>query len=150
MRVVLQRVTHASVEIDGALHSQIGRGLLILLGIEPIDTQEDADWLVKKIAALRIFDDENGVMNRNVVDVDGQVLVVSQFTLMASYKKGNRPSYIHAARPEVAVPLYEYFVEQMAKTIGKPVQTGVFGADMQVSLLNNGPVTITMDTHNKE
>ncbi len=150
MRVVLQRVTHASVEIDGALHSQIGRGLLVLLGIEPIDRQEDADWLVKKIAALRIFDDENGVMNRNVVDVDGQVLVVSQFTLMASYKKGNRPSYIRAARPEVAVPLYEYFVEQMAKTIGKPVQTGVFGADMQVSLLNNGPVTITMDTHNKE
>ena len=150
MRVVLQRVTHASVEIDGALHSQIGRGLLVLLGIEPVDTQEDADWLVKKIAALRIFDDENGVMNRNVVDVDGQVLVVSQFTLMASYKKGNRPSYIRAARPEVAVPLYEYFVEQMAKTTGKPVQTGVFGADMQVSLLNNGPVTITMDTHNKE
>ena len=150
MRVVLQRVTHASVEIDGALHSQIGRGLLVLLGIEPIDAQEDADWLVKKIAALRIFDDENGVMNRNVVDVDGQVLVVSQFTLMASYKKGNRPSYIRAARPEVAVPLYEYFVEQMAKTTGKPVETGLFGADMQVSLLNNGPVTITMDTHNKE
>jgi D-tyrosyl-tRNA(Tyr) deacylase len=150
MRVVLQRVTHASVEIDGALHSQIGTGLLVLLGIEPVDTQEDADWLVKKIAALRIFDDENGVMNRNVVDVDGQVLVVSQFTLMASYKKGNRPSYIRAARPEVAVPLYKYFVEQMAKTIGKSVETGVFGADMQVSLLNNGPVTITMDTHNKE
>jgi D-tyrosyl-tRNA(Tyr) deacylase len=150
MRVVLQRVTHASVEIDGALLSQIGIGLLVLLGIEPIDTQEDADWLVKKIAALRIFDDENGVMNRNVVDVDGQVLVVSQFTLMASYKKGNRPSYIRAARPEVAVPLYEYFVEQMAKTTGKPVETGIFGADMQVSLLNNGPVTITMDTHNKE
>lgn len=150
MRVVLQRVTHASVEIDDALHSQIGIGLLVLLGIEPIDTQEDADWLVKKIAALRIFDDKNGVMNRNVVDVDGQVLVVSQFTLMASYKKGNRPSYIRAARPEVAVPLYEYFVEQMAKTTGKPVETGVFGADMQVSLLNNGPVTITMDTHNKE
>jgi hypothetical protein len=150
MRVVLQRVTHASVEIDGALHSQIGTGLLVLLGIKPIDTQEDADWLVKKIATLRIFDDENGVMNRNVVDVDGQVLVVSQFTLMASYKKGNRPSYIRAARPEVAVPLYEYFVEQMAKATGKPVETGVFGADMQVSLLNNGPVTITMDTHNKE
>ena len=150
MRVVLQRVTHASVEIDGALHSQIGTGLLVLLGIKPIDTQEDADWLVKKIATLRIFDDENGVMNRNVVDVDGQVLVVSQFTLMASYKKGNRPSYIRAARPEVAVPLYEYFVEQMANATGKPVETGVFGADMQVSLLNNGPVTITMDTHNKE
>ena len=124
MRVVLQRVTHASVEIGGALHSQIGRGLLVLLGIEPVDTQEDADWLVKKIAALRIFDDENGVMNRHVVDGDGQVLV--------------------------AVPLYKYFVEQMAKTIGKSVETGVFGADMQVSLLNNGPVTITMDTHNKE
>ena len=150
MRVVLQRVTHASVEIDGVLHSQIETGLLVLLGIEPIDTQEDADWLVKKIAALRIFDDENGVMNRNVVDVDGQVLVVSQFTLMASYKKGNRPSYIRAARSEVAVPLYEYFVEQMAKTTGTSVKTGVFGADMQVSLLNNGPVTITMDTHNKE
>ena len=150
MRVVLQRVAHAAVEIDGALLSQIGIGLLVLLGIEPIDTQEDADWLVKKIAALRIFDDENGVMNSNVVDVDGQVLVVSQFTLMASYKKGNRPSYIRAARPEVAVPLYEYFVEQMAKTTGKPVETGIFGADMQVSLLNNGPVTITMDTHNKE
>ena len=150
MRVVLQRVTHASVEIDGVLHSQIETGLLVLLGIEPIDTQEDADWLVKKTAALRIFDDENGVMNRNVVDVDGQVLVVSQFTLMASYKKGNRPSYIRAARPEAAVPLYEYFVEQMAKATGKPVETGVFGADMQVSLLNNGPVTITMDTHNKE
>ena len=150
MRVVLQRVTHASVEIDGALHSQIGIGLLVLLGIEPIDTQEDADWLVKKIAALRIFDDKNGVMNRNVVDVDGQILVVSQFTLMASYKKGNRPSYIRAARPETAVPLYEYFVEQMSKTTDKPVKTGIFGADMQVSLLNNGPVTITMDTHNKE
>lgn len=150
MRVVLQRVTHASVEIDGALHSQIGRGLLVLLGIEPIDTQEDADWLVKKIAALRIFDDADGVMNRNVVDVDGQILVVSQFTLMASYKKGNRPSYIRAARPETAVPLYEYFVEQMSKTTDKPVKTGIFGADMQISLLNNGPVTITMDTHNKE
>ena len=144
MRVVLQRVARAAVEIDGAPHSKIGRGILILLGIEPIDTQEDADWLVKKIAALRIFDDENGVMNRNVVDVDGQ------FTLMASYKKGNRPSYIRAARPEVAVPLYEYFVEQMAKTTDKPVKTGIFGADMQVSLLNDGPVTITMDTHHKE
>jgi len=150
MRVVLQRVAHAAVEIDGAPHRKTGRGMLLLLGIEPIDTQEDADWLVKKIAALRIFDDENGVMNRNVVDVDGQVLVVSQFTLMASYKKGNRPSYIRAARPEVAVPLYEYFVEQMAKTTDKPVKTGIFGADMQVSLLNDGPVTITMDTHHKE
>jgi len=116
MRVVLQRVAHAAVEIDGAPHSKIGRGILILLGIEPIDTQEDADWLVKKIAALRIFDDENGVMNRNVCEVDGQLLVVSQFTLMASYKKGNRPSYIRAARPEIAVPLYEYFVEQMKQT----------------------------------
>ncbi len=150
MRVVLQRVAHAAVEIDGAPHSKIGRGILILLGIEPIDTQEDADWLVKKIAALRIFDDENGVMNRNVCEVDGQMLVVSQFTLMASYKKGNRPSYIRAARPEIAVPLYEYFVEQMKQLTEKTVETGVFGADMQVSLLNDGPVTITMDTHHKE
>ena len=150
MRVVLQRVARASVEIDGAIHSQIEAGLLVLLGIEPTDTQEDAEWLVKKIAALRIFDDEKGVMNRNVVDIDGQLLVVSQFTLMASYKKGNRPSYIRAARPEIAVPLYEYFVAQMEKATGKTVQTGVFGADMQVSLLNDGPVTITMDTHRKE
>ena len=149
MRVVLQRVARASVEIDGAIHSQIEAGLLVLLGIEPTDTQEDAEWLVKKIAALRIFDDEKGVMNRNVVDIDGQLLVVSQFTLMASYKKGNRPSYIRAARPEIAVPLYEYFVAQMEKATGKTVQTGVFGADMQVSLLNDGPVTITMDTHRK-
>lgn len=150
MRVVLQRVARASVEIDGAIHSQIEAGLLVLLGIEPIDTQEDAEWLVKKIAALRIFDDEKGVMNRNVVDIDGQLLVVSQFTLMASYKKGNRPSYIRAARPEIAVPLYEHFVAQMEEATGKTVQTGVFGADMQVSLLNDGPVTITMDTHRKE
>lgn len=150
MRVVLQRVARASVEIDGAIHSQIEAGLLVLLGIEPTDTQEDAEWLVKKIAALRIFDDEKGVMNRNVVDIDGQLLVVSQFTLMASYKKGNRPSYIRAARPEIAVPLYEYFVAQMEKATEKTVQTGVFGADMQVSLLNDGPVTITMDTHRKE
>ena len=150
MRVVLQRVARASIEIDGAIHSQIGAGLLVLLGVEPTDTQEDAEWLVKKIAALRIFDDEKGVMNRNVVDIDGQLLVVSQFTLMASYKKGNRPSYIRAARPEIAVPLYELFVAQMEKATGKTVQTGVFGADMQVSLLNDGPVTITMDTHRKE
>ena len=150
MRVVLQRVARASVEIDGATHSQIEAGLLVLLGVEPTDTQEDAEWLVKKIAALRVFDDEKGVMNRNVVDIDGQLLVVSQFTLMASYKKGNRPSYIRAARPEIAVPLYEYFVAQMEKATGKTVQTGVFGADMQVSLLNDGPVTITMDTHRKE
>jgi D-tyrosyl-tRNA(Tyr) deacylase len=150
MRVVLQRVARASVEIDGAIHSQIEAGLLVLLGVEPTDTQEDAEWLVKKIAALRIFDDEKGVMNRNVVDIDGQLLVVSQFTLMASYKKGNRPSYIRAARPEIAVPLYEYFVAQMEKATEKTVQTGVFGADMQVSLLNDGPVTITMDTHRKE
>ena len=150
MRVVLQRVARASVEIDGAIHSQIEAGLLVLLGVEPTDTQEDAEWLVKKIGALRIFDDEKGVMNRNVVDIDGQLLVVSQFTLMASYKKGNRPSYIRAARPEIAVPLYEYFVAQMEKATEKTVQTGVFGADMQVSLLNDGPVTITMDTHRKE
>ena len=150
MRVVLQRVAHAAVEIDGAPHSKIRRGILILLGIEPIDTQEDADWLVKKIAALRIFDDENGVMNRNVCEVDGQLLVVSQFTLMASYKKGNRPSYIRAARPEHANPLYEYFIAQLNQSLNHPVGTGEFGADMQVTLLNDGPVTILMDTHNKE
>ena len=150
MRVGSQRVAHGGVEIDGGPHNKKGRGIFVLLGNEPIGTPGGGDWLGKKIAALRIFDDENGVMNRNVCEVDGQLLVVSQFTLMASYKKGNRPSYIRAARPEIAVPLYEYFVEQMKQTIGKAVETGVFGADMQVSLLNEGPVTITMDTHHKE
>lgn len=150
MRVVIQRVRHASVTIDGQLKSAIQNGLLILLGIEPADQEEDLLWLTKKIAALRIFDDEAGVMNKDVIAVDGEALVVSQFTLMASTKKGNRPSYIRAARPEIAIPLYEKFCQQLSLAIGKPVATGEFGADMKVELLNDGPVTICMDTKNKE
>ena len=150
MRTVLQRVSEASVSIGGTTVGSIGRGLLILLGIEPADTEADADWLVKKAAALRIFDDEEGVMNRSVADVGGRALVVSQFTLMASYKKGNRPSYIRAAGHETAVPLYEYFVRRLGETLGNEVATGRFGADMQVALVNDGPVTICMDSKNKE
>lgn len=150
MRTVLQRVSEASVSIGGTTVGSIGRGLLILLGIEPADTEADADWLVKKAAALRIFDDEEGVMNRSVADVGGRALVVSQFTLMASYKKGNRPSYIRAAGHERAVPLYEYFVRRLGETLGSEVATGRFGADMQVALVNDGPVTICMDSKNKE
>ena len=150
MRVVIQRVNHASVRIDGALKSQVGKGLLILLGIESADTDEDISWLVKKIARLRIFDDEAGVMNLSIKDTDGEALVVSQFTLMASYKKGNRPSWLRAARHETAIPLYEGFCRQLSDELGKKVKTGTFGADMKVELLNNGPVTICMDTKNKE
>lgn len=150
MRALIQRVKHADVVIDGRVNGEIGPGLLVLLGVHITDTQEDIDWLVKKISQLRVFDDENGVMNRSVMDVDGEVLVVSQFTLYASTKKGNRPSYINAAPPEAAVPLYEAFVESMSTAIGKRVPTGVFGADMKVSLLNDGPVTIMIDTKNKE
>ena len=150
MRTVLQRVSEASVSIGGTTVGSIGRGLLILLGIEPADTEADADWLVKKAAALRIFDDEEGVMNRSVADVGGRALVVSQFTLMTSYKKGNRPSYIRAAGHETAVPLYEYFVRRLGETLGSEVATGRFGADMQVVLVNDGPVTICMDSKNKE
>lgn len=150
MRILIQRVSQASVTIDAVIKSQISHGLLILLGIESTDTRDDADWLCKKVAALRIFDDEDGVMNKSVTDVNGEVLVVSQFTLMASTKKGNRPSYIRAARPEVAIPLYEYFCTTLSGLIGKEVGTGEFGADMQVSLINDGPVTIWMDTNNKE
>lgn len=150
MRIVIQRVRQASVTIDGKLHSQIQQGLLLLLGIEPIDTEEDIDWLVKKTVGLRIFDDAQGVMNLSVSDVSGEILVVSQFTLMASTKKGNRPSYIRAAAPDIAIPLYETFVRRLSSVLGKTVETGVFGADMQVSLVNDGPVTICMDTHNKE
>ena len=150
MRTVLQRVSEASASIGGTTVGSIGRGLLILLGIEPADTEADADWLVKKTAALRIFDDEEGVMNRSVADVGGEALVVSQFTLMASYKKGNRPSYIRAAGHETAVPLYEYFVRRLGETLGYEVATGRFGADMQVALVNDGPVTICMDSKNKE
>lgn len=150
MRIVLQRVSRASVTIGGAVKSSIGPGLLLLVGIEPVDTREDADWLVRKALALRVFDDEAGVMNRSVLDVGGEVLVVSQFTLMASYKKGNRPSYISAAGHELAVPLYEYFCTALSAGLGRPVATGTFGADMAVELVNDGPVTICMDTHHKE
>ena len=150
MRTVIQRVSHASVTIDGCVHGSIQQGFLILLGIEPSDTEADADWLAKKAAGLRIFDDEKGVMNRDIVSIGGNALVVSQFTLMASYKKGNRPSYPRAAGHDIAVPLYEYFCQRLSETIGNQVETGVFGADMKVELLNDGPVTICMDTKNKE
>lgn len=150
MRVVVQRVSSASVSIGGAVKSAIGPGLLVLLGVGHEDTQEDLDWLVKKLAGLRIFNDEAGVMNRSVVEVGGEALVVSQFTLMASTKKGNRPSYIGAAGHEKAVPMYEAFCKALSIAIGRPVGTGEFGADMQVSLINDGPVTICIDTKNKE
>jgi D-tyrosyl-tRNA(Tyr) deacylase len=150
MRVVIQRVLEASVSISGAVTAAIGPGLLVLLGIGEEDGREDIDWLVRKITALRIFDDEAGVMNRSVVDVGGDILVVSQFTLMASTKKGNRPAYIRAARPETAIPLYEQFCTALSSALGKPVPTGTFGADMQIALVNDGPVTICMDTKNKE
>ncbi|MDD7272452.1 MAG: D-aminoacyl-tRNA deacylase [Prevotella sp.] len=150
MRLVIQRVKNASVRIDGALKSAIGQGLLILVGIGEDDTEDDISWLIKKVIALRIFDDENGVMNKCVTDIDGEVLVVSQFTLMASYKKGNRPSYIRAARPETAIPLYKRFCDALSEAFGKTVGEGEFGADMKVELLNDGPVTICMDTKNKE
>lgn len=150
MRAVIQRVSSASVTIGGQVKSSIGKGLLVLLGVGYEDGQEDIDWLVKKISGLRIFDDEAGVMNRSVVDVGGEALVVSQFTLMASTKKGNRPSYIHAAGHEIAVPLYESFCAALSEAVGKPVGTGEFGADMKVALVNDGPVTICIDTKNKE
>ena len=146
MKVVIQRVKSASVTIDGKIFSEIGGGLLVLLGVSPDDTEADADKLAAKTAALRIFDDENGVMNRSVIDIGGDLLVVSQFTLMASWKKGNRTSYIGAAKHEIAIPLYEYFCKKLGEATGKPVKTGVFGADMKVSLINDGPVTIIMDT----
>ena len=150
MRAVIQRVSHASVTINGHIKSAIGQGYLILLGICEDDSTEDIDWLVKKIIGLRIFDDENGVMNLSVMDIQGEILVVSQFTLMASYKKGNRPSWIRAARHEVSIPLYEAFCARLSTALGKSIGTGEFGADMKVELLNDGPVTICMDTKNKE
>lgn len=150
MKAVIQRVSHASVTIEGSVKSSIEKGYLILLGICNEDSQEDIDWLVHKIVNLRIFDDENGVMNRNILDANGNIIVVSQFTLMASYKKGNRPSWIRAAGHETAVPLYESFVSSLSTAMGRPVGTGEFGADMKVELLNDGPVTICMDTKNKE
>ncbi|MBP6558287.1 MAG: D-tyrosyl-tRNA(Tyr) deacylase [Flavobacterium sp.] len=150
MRVVLQRVSSASVTVEDKIVGEIQKGLLVLIGIEDADTQEDIDWLVTKITQLRIFGDENGVMNLSVEEVNGDVLVVSQFTLHAATKKGNRPSYIKAARPEVAIPFYEKFVITLENKLGKKVPTGIFGADMKVALLNDGPVTIIMDSKNKE
>ncbi len=150
MKTIIQRVKYASVSIDGKVTARIDQGLMILLGIAADDDREAADWLARKAAALRIFDDENGVMNKDIQEIDGQILVVSQFTLLASYKKGNRPSYIHAAGHETAIPLYEYFIAQLAALTGKPVATGTFGADMKIELLNDGPVTICMDTKHKE
>jgi len=150
MRTVIQRVSHASVTIEGKIKSQIRQGFLILLGICEEDSMEDVEWLVKKIANLRVFGDENDVMNRSILDVQGEALVVSQFTLFASYKKGNRPSWFRAGSHEHSIPLYEAFCTQLSDAIGKPVGTGEFGADMKVELLNDGPVTICMDTKNKE
>jgi len=150
MRAIIQRVSHASVTIEGQVKSQIQQGFLILLGVCDDDTMEDVDWLVKKIANLRVFGDENDVMNRSILDVNGEALVVSQFTLFASYKKGNRPSWFRAGSHEHSIPLYEAFCEQLSDQLAKPVGTGEFGADMKVELLNDGPVTIYMDTKNKE
>jgi len=149
MKTVIQRVSSASVTIHGTLRSEIGPGFLILLGIGHEDGQEDIDYLVKKIAGLRVFDDEDGVMNRSILDAGGEILVVSQFTLMASTRKGNRPSYVHAAPHEIAILLYEKFCRDLSEAIGKPVGTGEFGADMQVALVNDGPVTICMDSKNR-
>lgn len=150
MRIVIQRVKHASVTIEGEVKSAIKQGYLILLGVGEDDTKEDAEWLIRKIIGLRVFDDENGVMNRSIMDVDGEILVISQFTLFASYKKGNRPSWLRAASHEISVPLYEYFCKRLSESLGKAVGTGEFGADMKVELLNDGPVTICIDTKNKE
>jgi len=150
MRAVIQRVSKASVTIEGNVKSAIGQGFLIFLGVCEEDTIEDVDWLVKKIANLRVFDDENHVMNRSIIDVQGEALVVSQFTLYASYKKGNRPSWFKAGSHEHSIPLYEAFCQQLSEAVGKPVGTGEFGADMKVELINDGPVTICMDTKNKE
>ncbi|WP_315319071.1 D-aminoacyl-tRNA deacylase [Prevotella aurantiaca] len=150
MRVVIQRVKHASVTIDGNIKSAIQKGLLILLGIGEDDSEDDIKWLVNKIVGLRIFDDEQGVMNKSVMEIGGEALVVSQFTLMASYKKGNRPSYIHAAKHDISISLYNNFCKELSLAMGKTVGEGEFGADMKVELLNDGPVTICMDTKNKE
>lgn len=150
MRAVIQRVTKASVTVDGKVSGEIGKGLLVFVGIEDADTDEDVQWLSNKIVQMRIFNDENGVMNRSVLEIGGNILLVSQFTLHASTKKGNRPSYIKASKSEFAIPMYEKMIQQLQAVIGKPVETGIFGADMKVALLNDGPVTIVMDTRNKE
>jgi D-aminoacyl-tRNA deacylase len=150
MKAVIQRVSKASVTINGSIHSKIGNGLLVLLGIEDADTNDDIEWLSNKIVNLRIFNDKNGVMNVSAKEVNGEILLVSQFTLHASTKKGNRPSYIKASKPEIAIPIYEKMIQQLSTDLGNPVQTGEFGADMKVELLNDGPVTIVIDTKNKE
>ena len=150
MRIVIQRVQHASVTINNTVKSAIGKGFLILLGICAEDSSEDIDWLVRKVVALRVFDDENGVMNKPITDVDGEILVISQFTLFASYKKGNRPSWLRAAGHDISIPLYKEFCKKLSEALGKEVGRGEFGADMKVELLNDGPVTICMDTKNKE
>ena len=150
MRLVIQRVTHASVTIEGALKSKIDGGLLILVGIEDADTDADINWLAQKVVNLRIFDDENGVMNRSVIDIDGEVLIVSQFTLHAMTAKGNRPSYIKASKPNFAIPMYEKFCAKVSELLGKQIGTGEFGADMKVELLNDGPVTILIDSQRRE
>ena len=150
MRIVIQRVSHASVTIEGNVKSAIKKGYLILLGVCEEDTSEDVEWLVRKVIGLRVFEDENGVMNRSIMDVNGEILVISQFTLFASYKKGNRPSWLRAAKHEVSIPLYNEFCTKLSEALGKEVGTGEFGADMKVELLNDGPVTICMDTKNKD
>ncbi|WP_456460326.1 D-aminoacyl-tRNA deacylase [Reichenbachiella sp.] len=150
MITVLQRTSEASVQINQEIVGQIEEGLMILLGIEEADGQEDIDWLCRKVCNLRIFDDEYGIMNKSILDVGGDILLISQFTLHASTKKGNRPSYIKAAKPEIAIPLYEKFIEQLESELGKPIQTGEFGADMKVNLTNDGPVTIMIDSKNKQ
>lgn len=150
MKAVIQRVSRANVQVDGNVAGEIGKGLLVLLGIEDADTGEDIQWLSNKIVNLRIFDDENGVMNKSLVDINGNILLVSQFTLHASTKKGNRPSYIKASKPEFAIPMYEKMISQLETDLSKKIQTGIFGADMKVELLNDGPVTIIIDTKNKE
>ncbi|SRR6266542_197343 len=150
MKVVAQRVSKANVKVDGRMAGEIGEGLLVLLGIEDADTEEDVQWLSNKIINLRVFDDDEGVMNKSVIDINGNILLISQFTLHASIKKGNRPSYIRASKPDFAVPMYERMIKQLETDLGKKIQTGIFGADMKVELLNDGPVTIIIDTKNKE
>lgn len=149
MKIVIQRVAHASVQVQSEIISEIKQGFLVLLGVEQSDSEKDIDYLVKKLIGLRVFEDEQGKMNLNISQIDGQILIVSQFTLFADYKKGNRPSFIRAARPELAIPLYELFCEKISELLGKSVQRGIFGADMKISLINDGPVTIIMDSNEK-
>lgn len=150
MRAVLQRVTEASCTVDGNITGEINNGFLVLLGVEDADTLEDLDWLAQKIVGMRVFSDENGLMNKALADIDGDILLISQFTLFASTKKGNRPGFTKAAKPDIAIPLYEKMIEKLSALLGKKVQTGIFGADMKIALLNDGPVTILIDTKNKE